>query len=65
MRRAFNFALDRAALARNAEAGFSSQPTDQLLPPAMPGFRADIYPLDGPDVTRARRLASGDMAGTP
>jgi YVTN family beta-propeller protein len=60
MRRAVNFAIDRAALARDAAAGYSSQPTDQFLPPAMPGFRdADIYPLGGPDVTRARRLARG------
>ena len=33
-------------------------PTDQYLPPGMPGFRdAEIYPLGGPNVARARRLA--------
>ena len=58
MRRAVNFAVDRPALARNALAGFSSVPTDQYLPPGTPGFRdADIYPLGGPDVARARSLA--------
>jgi peptide/nickel transport system substrate-binding protein len=60
MRRAVNFAVDRAALARNAGSGFSGLPTDQYLPNSMPGFRdADIYPLGGPDVARARRLAKG------
>ena len=63
MRRAVNFAVDRAALARNAGAGFSGLPTDQYLPPAMPGFRdADIYPLGGPDVARARSLAGAHGA---
>jgi YVTN family beta-propeller protein len=60
MRQAANFAVDRAALARNAGSGFSGLPTDQYLPNSMPGFRdADIYPLGGPDVARARRLAKG------
>ena len=58
MRRAVNFAMDRPALARNALAGFSSVPTDQYLPPGTPGFRdAEIYPLGGPDLARARSLA--------
>ena len=57
MRRAVNYALDRRALARvNGE-----RPTDQLMPPGWPGFRdAAIYPLGGPDVARARRLAGGE-----
>jgi YVTN family beta-propeller protein len=58
MRRAASFAVDRPALARNAQAGFASVPTDQYLPSGMPGFRdADVYPLGGPDVARARSLA--------
>lgn len=58
MRRAASFAVDRQALARNAQAGFASVPTDQYLPSGMPGFRdADAYPLGGPDVARARSLA--------
>jgi peptide/nickel transport system substrate-binding protein len=58
MRRAVNFAVDRTALARVAGPGFSGAPTDQYLPTGMPGFRdADIYPLGGPNVGRARQLA--------
>ena len=60
MRRAVNFAVDRRALA-DAQTSFGryvALPTDQYLPPGMNGFRdATIYPLDGPDVARARRLA--------
>jgi YVTN family beta-propeller protein len=60
MRQAANFAVDRAALARNAGPGFSGLPTDQYLPNNIPGFHdADIYPLGGPDVARARRLMNG------
>jgi DNA-binding SARP family transcriptional activator len=56
LRRAINFALDRPALA----AAFDDAATDRYLPPMMPGARADhIYPLDKPDVTRARRLMHG------
>jgi YVTN family beta-propeller protein len=59
MRRAVNFALDRRALAATAGPGFFGLPTDQYLPTGLPGFRdADIYPLGGPDVGRARRLAA-------
>jgi peptide/nickel transport system substrate-binding protein len=58
MRKAVNFAVNRAALAKTAGPGFSGLPTDQYLPTGMPGFRdADIYPLGGPDLARARRLA--------
>jgi YVTN family beta-propeller protein len=60
MRRAVNFALNRSALAATAGPGFFGLPTDQYLPTGMPGFRdADIYPLGGPDVARARSLAGG------
>ena len=56
MRRAVNYALDRRALARVT--GF--RPTDQMMPPGWPGFRdATIYPLGGPDLVTARRLAGG------
>jgi hypothetical protein len=54
MRRAVNFALDRRTLA----GVFDERPTDRYIPPAVPGFRAGhVYPLDGPDLARARRLA--------
>jgi YVTN family beta-propeller protein len=58
LRRAVSYALDRRALAREGLwDGLPAQPTDQYLPPNMPGFRdARIYPFR-PDVARARRLA--------
>jgi ABC-type transport system substrate-binding protein len=58
MRQAVNYAIDRRALSRNPPPSWFGQPTDQSLPPGMTGFRdASIYPLQGPDVARARRLA--------
>jgi peptide/nickel transport system substrate-binding protein len=62
LRKAVNFAIDRAAL-RNAGAGsVESTLTDQYLPPSMPGFRdARIYPLERPDLRRARELARGHL----
>jgi peptide/nickel transport system substrate-binding protein len=58
LRRAVNYALDRRAIARQGMFNeLPAQPTDQYLPPTMPGYRtAKIYPLR-PDVARARRLA--------
>jgi ABC-type transport system substrate-binding protein len=63
LRRAVNFAVDRAALIR--EFGrYGAAATDQHLPPAVPGYRnASIYPLDGPDLRRARALAAGHTRG--
>jgi ABC-type oligopeptide transport system substrate-binding subunit/predicted Ser/Thr protein kinase len=53
MRRAVNFALDRKELAH----AFFDDPNDQIVPPAVVGFRPGrIYPLT-PDLTAARRLA--------
>lgn len=66
MRRAVNFAIDRTALAR---LGFFNnpppfEPTDQYLPPGMPGFKdAHIYPFR-PDIATARRLAGPGKHGT-
>ena len=58
LRRAANFAVDRAALA--AQTGVIAppmRPTDQYLAPTMPGFRdVSLYPMHG-DPARARRLA--------
>lgn len=54
IRRAANFALDRRAHleSRGEYAGVVS---DHILPPGMPGYRDETtYPLDGPDVARAR-----------
>jgi peptide/nickel transport system substrate-binding protein len=62
MRRAVNFALDRRALAATVPVpgpkGVPGRPTDQFKTPGTPGFRdVAIYPLGGPDVEEARRLA--------
>jgi peptide/nickel transport system substrate-binding protein len=60
VRRAVNYALDRRAIARiGAFYTERGTPTDQLLPPGMPGFRdARIYPFT-PDLAKARTLARG------
>ena len=57
-----NYAIDRRALARQGglEYQLPSLPTDQYLPPGMPGFDdARIYPLR-PNLAKARRLAGGE-----
>jgi ABC-type transport system substrate-binding protein len=60
LRRAVNFAIDRAALRRAGGGRLESRLTDQYLPPTMTGFRdEDIYPLEKPDLDRARELARG------
>jgi peptide/nickel transport system substrate-binding protein len=60
LRRAVNFAIDRRALAVNTGLGEAGRPTDQHIPPGLPGFEdAAIYPLGGPDLSAARRLAGG------
>ena len=54
LRRAVNFALDRPALA----AVFGEPATDHYVPSAVPGAStSSLYPLSGPDLARARRLA--------
>ena len=54
VRQAVNYAIDRRKL---AEIAGDMQPTDQYLPPGMPGFKdVDIYPFT-PNVAAARRLA--------
>jgi ABC-type oligopeptide transport system substrate-binding subunit len=58
LRRAVNFAIDRKALAAFQGPHGPVRPTDQYLPPDIPGYRdARIYPLGGPDLARATRLA--------
>jgi serine/threonine-protein kinase len=53
MRRAVEYALDRTTLARN----YADLPSDGIVPPAVPGFGAQLaYPLV-PDLEQARRLA--------
>jgi ABC-type transport system substrate-binding protein len=56
MRRAVAYALDRRALA----IAFDDVPADGIVPAAVPGFgTARVYPLEGPDLAAARRLAGG------
>ena len=66
LRKAVNYAIDRPALAA-AMGAFGNSPTDQILPPGMPGFRDyDLYPLGGPDLATAQALAtaSGQVPAT-
>jgi YVTN family beta-propeller protein len=57
MRRAVNFAVDRAALVAATQC-CEFLATDQYVPPGITGFRdAHIYPLERPNLARARRLA--------
>lgn len=61
LRQAVNYAIDRPALALDPGFGAPGRPTDQYIPPGIPGFHdGTIYPLGGPDVATARRLA-GDQ----
>ena len=56
-----NYAIDRPALAVDTGFGFRGKPTDQYIPPGIPGFEDDaIYPLGGPDLATARRLAGDE-----
>ena len=59
IRQAVNYAIDRRTLARIGFFGAREKPTDQYLPPGMPGFKdTHVYPLT-PDVAAARRLTGG------
>lgn len=59
VRRAVNYALDRAAIVAQLGAG-TATPTDQILPPGMPGFRdVHIYPTGTPNVAKAKSLMAG------
>jgi YVTN family beta-propeller protein len=61
LRQAVNYALDRRALSRQGlYTELPSSPSDQYIPPGLPGFRdARIYPFE-PDLETARRLAGGE-----
>jgi ABC-type transport system substrate-binding protein len=65
LRRAVNFALNRRELAKVALASpHAYRLTDQYLPTSLPGFNdASIYPLERPDIARARALARGNLRG--
>ena len=54
MRQAVNYALDRPALA----AALGDLAAGNYLPPGMPGsLESHVYPLNGPELARARALA--------
>ena len=56
-----NLALDRPAFGAGR---VGAHLTDQVLPHVLPGFRdGKIYPLNGPDLATARRLARGNLRG--
>ena len=54
------YAINRPALLAQRGA-YAGQPTDQYLPPGVPGYvDENIYPLNGPDLKKAKELA-GDI----
>jgi peptide/nickel transport system substrate-binding protein len=65
LRKAVNFAVDRADVIRHAGASaLWFRATDQIVPSWIPGWRDyHIYPLGGPDLGRARKLAAGNLRG--
>ena len=59
IRKAINFAIDRPAIIRQAGL-YAGLATDQILPPTLRGYQAaNLYPLKGPDVARAKSLMHG------
>ncbi len=63
LRRAVNYALDRPALVR-LFGPEGATPADEYLPPGFPGYqRRHVYPVNGPDLATARRLAAGHLRG--
>jgi peptide/nickel transport system substrate-binding protein len=61
LRRAVAYALDRPALVR-LFGPRGAAPTDEYLPPGFPGYEAaHVYPVDGPDLAKARALARGHL----
>jgi peptide/nickel transport system substrate-binding protein len=60
LRQAVNYAVDRKALLRERGGSPGGQLTDQYLTPIKLGFRDErIYPIRGPDLATARKLAKG------
>ena len=65
VRQAISYAIDRPTLIKQGgpETG---TPADQYLPPRMPGFKdVKIYPLDGPDLAKAKQLMQESGVKTP
>jgi peptide/nickel transport system substrate-binding protein len=64
LRKAINLALDRPGVIAPLGAPLSATPTDQIMPSRSPGWvNYRLYPLRGPNLMRARRLAAGHLRG--
>ena len=64
LRKAVNWALNRQAIVNGTSGPQASVASDQYLPSALPGFRdAHVYPLDRPNLARAKELARGNLRG--
>ena len=49
-----------AGQSSRCQAATPGGPTDQYIPPGLPSFKdAEIYPLDGPDLEKAKELMGG------
>jgi len=60
LRQAVNYVLRRRAIAEQSGL-YGATPYTHILPPGVPGSqRVDPYPVDDPDVERAKRLAKGN-----
>jgi len=64
-RQAINWAIDRPAMVRVA-GRFGGRRTDQILPPAMPGFiqNNNLFAYKGANVAKAKAVA-GDVGSVP
>ena len=65
LRKAVNWAIDRPAQVR-VSGKYGGRRTDQILPPAMPGFilRNDLYAYKGAQPAKAKAVA-GDVSNVP
>jgi peptide/nickel transport system substrate-binding protein len=65
LRKAVNYAVDRAEIGRAGGCwAYCFAATDQVLPRGIPGWTDyPLYPLERPDLRRARALADGHLRG--
>jgi peptide/nickel transport system substrate-binding protein len=65
VRQAINYAIDRLAIQRVWGGPSQAAPTDQVLPPTMPGYvKANNYPVAG-NLTMAKSLMKAAKVKTP
>jgi peptide/nickel transport system substrate-binding protein len=63
LREAVNFAIDRRAILA-AYGAYAGTAIDHYVPTVVSSYRnGDIYPVDGPDLLKARALAAGNTRG--